>query len=148
MPGQATSLDDLRAITVKDTGVVTVRIGDIAEVREGEELRTGAATQNGEEIVLGTAFMLIGENSRTVSVAVDDKVDIIRPGLPEGVTITPVYNRTTLVDATIKTVEKNLAEGALLVIAVLFLLLGNFRAALLTAAVIPLAMLMTRSTLD
>jgi len=143
VPGQATSLDDLRAITVKDTGIVSVRLSDVADIREGEELRTGAATQNGEEVVLGTAFMLIGENSRTVSVAVDDRVDIIRPGLPDGVTITPVYNRTTLVDATIKTVEKNLAEGALLVIIVLFLLLGNFRAALLTAAVIPLAMLMT-----
>ena len=143
VPGQATSLDDLRVITIKDTGIVSVRLGDVAEIREGEELRTGAATQNGEEIVLGTAFMLIGENSRTVSVAVDAKVDAVRPGLPNGVTITPVYNRTNLVDATIKTVEKNLAEGALLVIVVLFLLLGNIRAALLTAAVIPLAMLMT-----
>ena len=143
VPGQATSLDDLRAITVKDTGIVSVRLGDVADIREGEELRTGAATQNGEEVVLGTAFMLIGENSRIVSIAVDAKVDIIRPGLPDGITITPVYNRTNLVDATIKTVEKNLAEGALLVIVVLFLLLGNFRAALLTAAVIPLAMLMT-----
>lgn len=143
VPGQATSLDDLRAIPVKDTGVVTLQLGDLAEIREGGELRTGAATQNGEEVVLGTAFMLIGENSRTVSVAVDKKVDIIRPGLPDGVRITPVYNRTDLVDATIKTVEKNLLEGALLVIFVLFLLLGNIRAAILTAAVIPLAMLMT-----
>ena len=143
VPGQAETLDDLRDITVKDTGVVSVRLRDVAEVREGEELRTGAATQNGAEIVLGTAFMLVGENSRTVSIAVDEKVDTIRPSLPEGVTITPVYNRTTLVDATIKTVEKNLMEGALLVILVLFLLLGNIRAALLTAAVIPLAMLMT-----
>ncbi len=143
VPGQAESLDDLRAITIKDTGTTSIRLGDVAEIREGEELRTGAATQNGEEIVLGTAFMLIGENSRTVSVAVDDKVDVIRPGLPEGVKITAVYNRTNLVDATIKTVEKNLAEGALLVVVVLFLLLGNVRAALLTAAVIPLAMLIT-----
>lgn len=143
VPGQAQSLDDLRAIAVKDTGIVSIRLGDVAEVREGEELRTGAATQNGEEIVLGTAFMLVGENSRTVSIAVDEKVDAIRPGLPEGVTISPVYNRTNLVDATIATVEKNLAEGALLVIVILFLLLGNIRAALLTAAVIPLAMLMT-----
>lgn len=143
VPGQAQSLDDLRAITVKDTGIVSVRLGDVAEVREGEELRTGAATQNGEEIVLGTAFMLVGENSRTVSVAVDEKVNAIRQGLPAGVTISPVYNRTNLVDATIATVEKNLAEGALLVIVILFLLLGNIRAALLTAAVIPLAMLMT-----
>ena len=143
VPGQAQSLDDLRSITVKDTGTVSVRLSDVADVSEGAELRTGAATQNGEEIVLGTAFMLVGENSRTVSVAVDEKVNTIRPTLPAGVTMTPVYNRTTLVDATIKTVEKNLAEGALLVIVVLFILLGNFRAALLTAAVIPLAMLMT-----
>ncbi|KCZ96729.1 AcrB/AcrD/AcrF family protein [Hyphomonas polymorpha PS728] len=143
VPGQAQSLDDLRAIAVNDTGIVSIRLGDVAEVREGEELRTGAATQNGEEIVLGTAFMLVGENSRTVSIAVDEKVDAIRPGLPAGVTISPVYNRTNLVDATIATVEKNLAEGALLVIVILFLLLGNIRAALLTAAVIPLAMLMT-----
>jgi cobalt-zinc-cadmium resistance protein CzcA len=143
IPGQADSLDDLRNIVVKDTGAVSVRLSDVAEVREGEELRTGAATQNGEEIVLGTAFMLVGENSRTVSIAVDEKVEIIRPGLPAGVTITPVYNRSNLVDATIKTVEKNLLEGALLVVVVLFLLLGNIRAAILTAAVIPLAMLMT-----
>ncbi|MGJ8558612.1 MAG: efflux RND transporter permease subunit [Litorimonas sp.] len=143
VPGQATSLDDLRAIIIKDTGLVSVRLGDLAVIQEGKELRTGAATQNGEEVVLGTAFMLIGENSRTVSVAVDEKINLIRPTLPDGVTMTAVYNRTNLVDATIKTVEKNLAEGALLVIVVLFLLLGNFRAALLTAAVIPLAMLMT-----
>ncbi|OZB16639.1 MAG: CusA/CzcA family heavy metal efflux RND transporter [Hyphomonas sp. 34-62-18] len=143
VPGQAATLDDLRAITIKDTGAVSLSLGDIAEIKEGEELRSGAATQNGSEIVLGTAFMLVGENSRTVSIAVDEKVDQIRPGLPDGISITPVYNRTNLVDATIKTVEKNLAEGALLVILVLFLLLGNIRAALLTAVVIPLAMLMT-----
>lgn len=143
VPGQANSLDDLRNITVKDTGAFGIRLSDVAEITIGEELRTGAATQNGEEVILGTAFMLVGENSRTVSVAVDERVDEIRPGLPDGVQITPVYNRTTLVDATIATVEKNLAEGALLVILVLFLLLGNIRAALITAAVIPVAMLMT-----
>ncbi|HCE21359.1 MAG TPA: CusA/CzcA family heavy metal efflux RND transporter, partial [Hyphomonas sp.] len=143
VPGQANSLDDLRNITVKDTGAFGIRLSDVAEITIGEELRTGAATQNGEEVILGTAFMLVGENSRTVSVAVDERVDEIRPGLPDGVQITPVYNRTTLVDATIATVEKNLAEGASLVILVLFLLLGNIRAALITAAVIPVAMLMT-----
>ena len=143
VPGQADTLDDLRNITVKDTGAYGIKLSDVAEVKVGEELRTGAATQNGEEVILGTAFMLVGENSRTVSVAVDNRVDEIRPGLPDGIQITPVYNRTTLVDATIATVEKNLAEGALLVILVLFLLLGNIRAALITAAVIPLAMLMT-----
>ncbi|WP_291076083.1 CusA/CzcA family heavy metal efflux RND transporter [Hyphomonas sp.] len=143
VPGQASTLDDLRDITVKDTGAYGVKLSDVATVTVGEELRTGAATQNGNEVVLGTAFMLVGENSRTVSVAVDSRVNEIRPGLPDGIEITPVYNRTNLVDATIKTVEKNLAEGALLVIVVLFLLLGNIRAALITAAVIPLAMLMT-----
>lgn len=143
VPGQASTLDDLRDITVKDTGAYGVKLSDVATVTVGEELRTGAATQNGNEVVLGTAFMLVGENSRTVSVAVDTRVNEIRPGLPDGIEITPVYNRTNLVDATIKTVEKNLAEGALLVIVVLFLLLGNIRAALITAAVIPLAMLMT-----
>lgn len=143
VPGQAETLDDLRNITVKDTGSYGIKLADVADVIVGEELRTGAATENGEEVILGTAFMLVGENSRTVAAAVDKRVNEIHPGLPDGIEITPVYNRTTLVDATIATVEKNLAEGALLVILVLFLLLGNIRAALITAAVIPLAMLMT-----
>jgi cobalt-zinc-cadmium resistance protein CzcA len=143
IPGQAGTLDDLRQIVVADTGAAPVRIADIASVELGKELRTGAATQDGEEIVLGTAFMLVGENSRTVSQAVDAKVDAIRPSLPDGVTLTTVYDRTLLVDRTIATVEKNLVEGALLVIVILFLLLGNIRAAILTAMVIPLSMLMT-----
>jgi cobalt-zinc-cadmium resistance protein CzcA len=143
IPGQAASLEDLRQIVVSDSGAVPIRIADIASVELGKELRTGAATQDGEEIVLGTAFMLVGENSRTVSQAVDAKIDAIRPSLPEGVVLTTVYDRTLLVDRTIATVEKNLVEGALLVIVILFLLLGNIRAAILTALVIPLAMLMT-----
>ncbi|HRJ00477.1 MAG TPA: CusA/CzcA family heavy metal efflux RND transporter [Hyphomonas sp.] len=143
IPGQAGTLDDLRQIVVADTGAAPVRISDIASVELGKELRTGAATQDGEEIVLGTAFMLVGENSRTVSQAVDAKVEAIRPSLPDGVTLTTVYDRTLLVDRTIATVEKNLVEGALLVIVILFLLLGNIRAAILTALVIPLSMLMT-----
>ena len=143
IPGQAATLYDLRQIVVADSGAAPIRIGDIASVELGKELRTGAATQDGEEIVLGTAFMLVGENSRTVSQAVDARIDAIRPSLPEGVTLTTVYDRTLLVDRTIATVEKNLVEGALLVIVILFLLLGNIRAAILTALVIPLSMLMT-----
>ena len=122
---------------------VPIRVADVAEVGEGPELRTGAATQNGSEVVLGTVFMLIGENSRTVARAVAARIDDISKSLPPGVAINPVYDRTALVDRTIATVQKNLIEGALLVIAVLFLLLGNLRAALITAAVIPFAMLMT-----
>ena len=143
IPGQAATLADLRQIVVADSGAAPVRIEDIASVGLGKELRTGAATQDGKEIVLGTAFMLIGENSRTVSQAVDARIDAIRPSLPVGVTLTTVYDRTLLVDRTIATVEKNLVEGAILVIVILFLLLGNFRAAILTALVIPLSMLMT-----
>ena len=143
VPGQAANLDDLRQIVVKDDGATSIRLSDVAAVELGKELRTGAATQDGNEIVLGTAFMLVGENSRTVSQSVDAQVETIRSSLPEGVIITTVYNRTLLVDRTIETVEKNLVEGALLVVVILFLLLGNIRAAILTALVIPLAMLMT-----
>lgn len=143
VPGQAEDLDALRDIVVRDTGETRIRLGDIARVEPGEELRTGAATQNGEEVVLGIAVMLIGENSREVAEAVDRRIEEIRPTLPQGVVIETVYNRTRLVEKTIATVEKNLLEGALLVVVVLFLLLGNVRAAIITALVIPLAMLMT-----
>src|SRR5690606_26292447 len=115
----------------------------VADVAIGKELRTGAATQDGKEAVLGTAMMLIGENSRTVARDVAQKLEQIKSSLPEGIVATPVYDRTALVDKAIATVSKNLLEGALLVIVVLFLLLGNLRAALITAAVIPLAMLAT-----
>ena len=122
---------------------VPVRIKDLAQVAIGRELRTGSASENGKEAVLGTALMLIGGNSRTVSAAVDAKMNEINRSLPPSIEAKTVLNRTLLVDATVKTVGKNLAEGALLVIVVLFLLLGNFRAALITAFVIPIAMLMT-----
>src|SRR5690606_32305587 len=115
----------------------------VADVAIGKELRTGAATQDGKEAVLGTAMMLIGENSRTVARDVAQKLEQIKSSLPEGVIAEAVYDRTTLVDKAIATVSKNLLEGALLVIVVLFILLGNLRAALITAAVIPLSMLMT-----
>ena len=142
-PGQVTSLDDLKHITITKREGVPVTIQDVADIQLGSELRSGAATQNGKEVVLGTVFMLIGENSREVSVATAKRLETIKPSLPDGVVLTPLYNRTSLVDKAIATVVKNLAEGALLVVVVLFLLLGNWRAALLTAAVIPLAMLMT-----
>ena len=143
VPGQAESLEDLRRIVVTQRDGVSIRIKDLADVALGSELRTGAATQNGQEVVMGTVFMLIGENSRTVSKAVAARIEEVNRSLPEGIVARTVYDRTTLVDKTIRTVATNLTEGALLVIAVLFLLLGNFRAALVTAAVIPLAMLMT-----
>lgn len=142
-PGQLAGIDDILRITVAKREGVPILLEDIAAVMPGHELRTGAATQDGEEVVLGTVFMLVGENSRVVAKAAAERLESIRPSLPAGMEINALYDRTDLVDKTIATVEKNLAEGALLVIAVLLLLLGNWRAALITAAVIPLAMLMT-----
>ena len=143
IPGQVEGLEDIRNIIVTKRDELTIRIKDVADVALGAPLRTGAATENGEEIVLGTAMMLMGENSRDVSYRVGEKLKEVAASLPEGVIVKAIYDRTTLVEKTIKTVEKNLAEGALLVIVVLFLLLGNFRAALITALVIPISMLMT-----
>ncbi len=142
-PGQVADLDGIRDIVLDRRDGVPIRVRDVADVGEGPELRTGAATQNGREVVLGTVFMLIGANSREVAQASAAKLAEANKSLPAGVSATPVYDRTALVDRTIQTVAKNLVEGALLVIVVLFLLLGNFRAALITAAVIPLAMLFT-----
>ncbi|MDP2258578.1 MAG: CusA/CzcA family heavy metal efflux RND transporter [Caulobacter sp.] len=143
VPGQAESLEDLGAIIVSNRNGVPVRVADVADLVMGEELRTGAATEDGREVVLGTVFMLVGENSRTVARAVAARLDEAARALPAGVKAVPVYDRTDLVDRAIRTVETNLVEGALLVIVVLFLLLGNIRAALITAAVIPITMLMT-----
>jgi len=142
-PGQLLGIEDIRSITVAKREGVSIQLGAIAEVKLGSELRTGAATQNGKEVVLGTVFMLMGENSRHVARAAAERLESIKPSLPDGVELNPLYDRTQLVDKTIATVQKNLAEGALLVIVVLLLLLGNWRAALVTAAVIPVAMLMT-----
>ncbi len=142
-PGQARGVEDLRNVVLSNSGGTPVRVRDVAEVGIGQELRTGAATDNGREVVLGTVFMLIGENSRAVSQAVDKKMAEINRNLPEGVQAITVYDRTVLVDKAIATVKKNLLEGAVLVIAVLFLFLGNLRAALITAMVIPLSMLFT-----
>ncbi len=143
VPGQANSLQDLENIFIQQQQGIPVHIKDIATVSLGKELRTGAATQNGREVVMSTVFMLIGENSRTVANNVAIKLNEIKTSLPEGIVANAVYDRTHLVDKTLITVQKNLLEGALLVIVILFLLLGNIRAALLTAAVIPIAMLMT-----
>ncbi len=142
-PGQVRSMDDIRDIVIKSAVGVPVRVRDVADVGIGRELRTGAATENGREVVLGTVFMLMGENSRTVSRAVDQRMAEINRNLPKGVRAVTVYDRTNLVDKAIATVAKNLLEGAILVIAVLFYFLGNLRAALITAAVIPLSMMFT-----
>ncbi|WP_310494068.1 CusA/CzcA family heavy metal efflux RND transporter [Dechloromonas sp.] len=142
-PGQVTDIADIGNIVVSSRQGVPIRIRDVAEVGIGQELRTGAATENGREVVLGTVFMLIGENSRTVSQAVAKRLEEVNRTLPPGVVAQTVYDRTILVDKAIDTVKKNLIEGALLVVAILFLFLGNIRAAIITALVIPLAMLFT-----
>ncbi|MDB5504702.1 MAG: cobalt-zinc-cadmium resistance protein CzcA, partial [Tardiphaga sp.] len=141
--GRLETPDDIGHVVVSTRGGVPVRVSDVARVEIGGEIRTGSASMNGHEVVIGTALMLIGSNSRTVAAAVDAKLAELRKTLPAGIELTALLDRTTLVDATIKTVASNLGEGALLVIVVLFLLLGNFRAALVAALVIPLAMLMT-----
>ncbi|HEV7716252.1 MAG TPA: CusA/CzcA family heavy metal efflux RND transporter, partial [Steroidobacteraceae bacterium] len=142
VPGQLETSADLGGVIVSRSGGVPIRVEDIADVAIGKELRTGAATRDGKETVLGTAVMLIGENSRTVSLRVAEKLAQINRTLPAGVRAETVYDRTTLVNKTIRTVQKNLLEGALLVVAVLFFLLGNLRAALITTLVIPLSVLL------
>ena len=143
VPGQVNNIPDIENIVIRVHQGVPIKISDVATVSIGKELRSGAATQNGREVVMSTVFMLIGENSRTVANDVANKLEEIKSTLPPGITVTAVYNRTELVDKTLATVQKNLIEGALLVIVILFLLLGNVRAAILTATVIPIVMLMT-----
>ncbi|MGA4852641.1 efflux RND transporter permease subunit [Acinetobacter haemolyticus] len=143
VPGMLSSVEDIQNITVSVKNGLPIRVADIASVAIGHDLRTGAATYNGEETVLGIAMMMMGENSRTVAQAVDAKIQEIQMTLPKGVEIETVYDRTSLVNKAIKTVQKNLVEGAILVIVILFVFLGNFRAALITACVIPLSMLFT-----
>ncbi|MDO8862057.1 CusA/CzcA family heavy metal efflux RND transporter [Haliea sp. E1-2-M8] len=143
IPGQAEAIEDIGRIPLSTQNGAPLRVADVAEVSEGQGLRTGAATQNGREVVMSTVFMLIGENARTVANAVAIKLQEVNQNLPQGVVATAVYDRTKLVDKTLTTVQTNLAEGALLVIVILFLFLGNIRAAFLTALVIPFAMLMT-----
>jgi cobalt-zinc-cadmium resistance protein CzcA len=142
-PGQLATIEDIENVVVTAREGIPVRIKDLAEVAIGRELRGGAATRDGHETVLGTTFMLAGENSRAVSHRVAAKLQEIQVSLPDGIVAESVYDRTTLVEKAIATVQKNLLEGALLVVVVLFVLLGNLRAALITAAVIPLTMLGT-----
>lgn len=144
-PGQLRDAADIGNAVIASPNGTPVRLRDVAAIESGSELRTGAATANGREVVLGTAVLLMGENSRTVAQAVDKRMQDIRRTLPAGVRVETVYDRTVLVDKAIATVKKNLLEGAILVMAVLFLFLGNLRAAVLTALVIPLSMLMTFS---
>ncbi|MCC7463920.1 MAG: CusA/CzcA family heavy metal efflux RND transporter [Gammaproteobacteria bacterium] len=146
-PGQLSDLGAIEGVIVAHRGGIPITVRDVAEVSYGKQLRTGAATREGAETVLGTAVMLVGENSRTVARAVAAKLAEINRTLPEGITADPVYDRTVLVEKTIRTVQKNLFEGAVLVIVVLLLMLGNVRAALLTAAVIPLSMLMLMTSM-
>jgi cobalt-zinc-cadmium resistance protein CzcA len=139
--GLARTIGDLESIVLATRDGAPVYIRDVATVREGGELRTGAGTENGREVVLSTAMMRLGANSRTVSTAVDEKLREIEKQLPQGVTIETAYNRTDLVDQTIETVKTNLFEGGVLVVVVLLLLLGNVRAAFIVALAIPLSML-------
>ncbi len=143
VPGQVAGTEEIANIVVGSSDGIPIHMDDVASISLGKELRTGAATRDAKEVVLGTVFMLVGENSRTVSQRAAAKLEQVNRTLPPGVTATPVYDRTALVDATISTVKRNLAEGALLVIAILFLFLGQVRAALITALVIPLSMLFT-----
>ena len=143
VPGTLTDIDAIQNVNIANKNGFPIRVADVATVSIGHDLRTGAATYNGEETVLGIAMMMMGENSRTVAQAVNAKLKQVQQSLPQGVVIETVYDRTSLVDRAIKTVQKNLVEGAILVIVILFLFLGNFRAALITACVIPLSMLFT-----
>lgn len=142
-PGQLKTIADIESIVVARHRAAPVMLKDVAEVAIGKELRTGAATRDGRETVLATAMMLTGANARQVAADIATRLEAIKASLPDGITLETVYDRTSLVDKTIATVQKNLLEGALLVIVVLLLLLGNIRAALITAAVIPLSMMAT-----
>lgn len=143
VPGQVSNLEDIGNIVVSTKSGVPIRVKDVADVMIGSESRSGAATENGQEVVLGTVFMLTGENSRTVSAAVEARLKEINKTLPTGIIAKTVYDRTILIDKAIHTVKTNLLEGALLVIAILFIFLGNIRAAIITMLVIPLSMLFT-----
>lgn len=143
VPGMLTSIQDIQNVTVATKNGLPIRVADVASVSIGHDLRTGGATYNGQGTVLGIAMMMMGENSKTIAKAIDQKVQEIQKSLPQGVVIETVYDRSSLVDKAIKTVAKNLIEGAILVIVILFIFLGNFRAALITACIIPLAMLFT-----
>jgi cobalt-zinc-cadmium resistance protein CzcA len=140
--GRVQSASDIAGLPVKfGAGVQPLKVGDLARVALGEKYRTGAATHNGEECVLGTVMMLAGENARIICQRVQPRLDEVKRKLPAGMVLSTVYDRSELVDRTIGTVRKNLFEGAVLVVVVLMLLLGNWRAALIVALAIPLSFL-------
>ena len=141
--GRIESPADISGIIIMTRDGVPIKVSDVADVGMGKELRSGSASENGKEVVIGTAMMLIGANSRTVAQAVDQRLKEINASLPKDIQAKPVLDRTKLIDTTIHTVIGNLSEGAGLVMVVLFVMLGNLRAALITALIIPLAMLMT-----
>ena len=143
--GRIANAEQIANIVIATRAGTPIHIDDVGSVSIGKELRTGSASENGRELVVGTAWMLVGANSRTVATAVAEKLERINATLPPDIRANPVLSRVKLVDATIATVRRNLTEGALLVILVLFLLLGNARAALITAMAIPLSMLMAVS---
>lgn len=143
VPGTLDTIQDIENVMLSQKNGLPIRVADVATVSIGHDLRTGGATYNGEETVLGIAMMMMGENSKTVAQALDRKMQEVKRSLPAGVVVETVYNRSSLVDKAIKTVAKNLIEGAILVIVILFIFLGNFRAALITACIIPLSMLFT-----
>ena len=142
------SIEDIQDAVVATRAGTPVRVRDVGEVVIGGAVRTGSGSRMGSEAVISTVLMLVGSNSRIVANAAGDKLTEVNRSLPPDVFAEPVYNRSKLVNATIATVEKNLIEGALLVIVVLFLLLGNIRAALITATVIPITMLMTAAGMN
>lgn len=140
--GLIRDVDDIGHIVIKSDDGVPIRISDVADIAVGKELRTGAGTHDATEVVIGTAMMILGANSRTVSADVHDRMDAIQKSLPHNVIARTLYNRTYLVDATLHTIRKNLFEGAILVIVILLLLLGNVRAAVIVACAIPFSMLL------
>jgi cobalt-zinc-cadmium resistance protein CzcA len=140
--GLAGSVEDLQAMVLANVDGTPIHLRDVADVRIGDEIRRGAVTAEGQgEAVLGLGFMLMGENSRALTRRLEQRLEEVRQSLPDDVQVTPVYSRTDLVGKVLKTVRNNLLEGALLVIAVLFVFLGNLRAGLIVAAAIPLSML-------
>lgn len=143
VPGVLKTVQDIEQVLVTNLAGMPIRVADVADVSIGHDLRTGGATYNGDETVLGIAMMMMGENSRTTAQAVHEKVQQVQKSLPKGVVIETVYDRTNLVNKAIQTVAKNLIEGAILVIVILFIFLGHFRSALITACIIPLSMLFT-----
>lgn len=140
--GLASGVDDLRSMVLADVDGTPIHLSDVAEVRQDSEIRRGAVTYQAKgEAVLGLGFMLMGENSREITRKLEERLDQVRASLPKEVQVTPVYSRTDLVSQVLDTVRTNLLEGAMLVIAILFAFLGNFRAGIIVALAIPLSML-------